>query len=90
MDLKRMLIAAIEAKVGEAGKRQDHIADTYGVTRTDISLIRRGKAYEVFSTDKAIALAGAFGIGFKGELVQIETAARVVPALAFDDTTGVF
>jgi predicted XRE-type DNA-binding protein len=72
VDLKKLLVEAIEVAVGEAGKRQDHIADEYGVSRTDVSLVRRGKAYATFSTDKAISIAAAFGVGFDAQLVKVD------------------
>lgn len=77
MDLKKLLVEAVEAAVSGAGDRQDQIADAHGVSRTDVSLVRRGKAYATFSTDKAIAVAAAFGVGFEARLVKVHKVRRV-------------
>lgn len=96
MDLKKLLVDAVEAAVVKAGKRQDHIADEYKVSRTDVSLIRRGKAYATFSTDKAISIAAAFGVGFEAKLTTVErvghSPVKSAAAIEHDDiyTQGVF
>lgn len=72
MGLKLQLVKAIEAKLERAGKRQDVIAQAYGISRTDVSLLRRGKAYATFSTDKAISIAEAFGVGYESSLIDVE------------------
>ena len=90
MDLKKLLVEAIEVAVSEAGKRQDHIADAHGVSRTDVSLVRRGKAYATFSTDKAISIAAAFGVGFEARLVQVDRVPHAVKAESFDKGESIF
>lgn len=94
MDLKRLLVDAIEVAASEAGERQDHVADEHGISRTDVSLIRRGKAYATFSTDKAISVAAAFGIGYVASLVKIDRVAHVSmkgsAPVVLEDMKGVF
>lgn len=94
MDLKKLLVEAIEVAVSEGGKRQDHIADEFGVSRTDVSLIRRGKAYATFSTDKAISVAAAFGIGYVASLVKVDrvphASMKQSAPVVFEDMKGVF